>query len=111
MGQAAIASLSSAISSGDFDSVEDLLASIGRQPLSKKQKLKIFNQAGGGEAYKSLDMIEDRITDDPDSVSTRDLTIIAGVAADKIAKKDLDIPSSVSLEDSACLPTPKADER
>ncbi len=39
-------------------------------------------------AYKSLDMIEDRITDDPDSVSTRDLTIIAGVAADKIAKKE-----------------------
>ena len=39
-------------------------------------------------AYKSLDMIEDRITDDPDSVSTRDLTIIAGVATDKIAKKE-----------------------
>ena len=39
-------------------------------------------------AYKSLDEIEHRITEDPDSVSVKDLAVIAGISADKIAKKE-----------------------
>ena len=32
--------------------------------------------------------MEDRITDDPDSVSVKDAAIVAGIATDKIAKKE-----------------------
>ena len=37
---------------------------------------------------KSLDEIEHRITEDPDSMSVKDLAVIAGIGADKIAKKE-----------------------
>jgi hypothetical protein len=52
--------------------------------MTTKYLIDQFRRTG----YVAMDLVEDRITDDPDSVSVKDAAIVAGIATDKIAKKE-----------------------
>ena len=52
--------------------------------MTTKYLIDQFRRTG----YVAIDLVEDRITDDRDSVSVKDAAIVAGIATDKIAKKE-----------------------
>ncbi len=84
---AAGASLREAARSEDYRSTADLIRYAHKHGLISMTTHQLINQFRR-TSYIAMDLVEDRITNDPDSVSVKDAAIVAGIAADKVAKKE-----------------------
>ena len=81
------ASLREAARSEDYRSTADLIRYAHKHGLISMTTHQLINQFRR-TSYIAMDLVEDRITNDPDSVSVKDAAIVAGIAADKVAKKE-----------------------